>query len=216
MFNYVNMINIYEVILSIMIRLLKKKGFIALFIFILFIIVSIVIVRTINDKSTSLLQAYNIAYSEACKWSDTPEICLITSVDEPDSNSEQGKNGKRRYWNMIFADSNSSDKEFIISIRDKTVKVKPIQQEINRTQFIIMDDLVLTSEKAVSSAVNDYGLLPGQDWAKGYHFVLRSFDNNIDFQVVGLGDDNKMMRIAFDGSNGNFIKVLMSNKSNVE
>lgn len=72
-----------------------------------------------------------------------------------------------------------------------------------------MDDLALTSENAVFSAITDYNLLPGKDWAKGYHFVLRSFDNNIDFQVVGLGIDNKIIRIAFDGSTGNFVKTLM-------
>lgn len=191
-----------------MIRLFKKKGFITLLIFALLIATSIVIITSVNnDKSTSLLEAYNIAYSEASKFCDNAELSLITSVDEPDSNPDQGRNGKRRYWNMIFSDSNSSDKQFIISIRDKQVKTEPIQQEIDRTQFINMDNLSLTSEKAVSSAINDYGLLPGQYWATGYHFVLRSFDNNIDFQVVGLDDDNNMMRIAFDG-NGDFIKII--------
>lgn len=170
---------------------------------------SIVIITFVNsDKTTSLLEAYNIAHSEVTKLCDNAELVLITSVDEPDSTPAQGKNGKRRYWNMIFADSNSSDKQLIVSIRDNEVEIQPIQLEIDKTQFINMDSLRLTSEKAVSYAINDYGLLPGQDWAKGYHFVLRSFDNNIDFQVVGLDDDNKMMRIAFDG-NGNFIKKIM-------
>jgi hypothetical protein len=111
---------------------------------------------------------------------------------------------------LIFADSDSSDKEFVISIHDKAVEIEPIEQEIDRTQFINMDNLILTSENAVLSAINDYGLLPGQDWAKGYHFVLRSFDDEIDFQVVGLDDDNKILRLAFNGSNGHFVKALMS------
>lgn len=164
-----------------------------------------------SNKSISLLEAYNIGYKEVLKRADNAELCLITSVDEPKSTTDQGKNGKRRYWNMIFANPNSTDEEYIISIRDKEVEIEPIQQKIDSTQFINMDDLLLTSEKAVSSAINDYGLLPGQEWAVGYHFVLRSFDNDIDFQVVGLGADNKIMRLAFDG-NGNFIKKIVPNE----
>jgi hypothetical protein len=198
-----------------MISLIKKKGFnvrfVALSIFILVGVAFTVAICIANsDKSTSLLEAYNIGYSEARKLSINAKLCLITSVDEPNSTPEQGKNGKRRYWNMIFADSDSSDKQFIISIHDKEVEIEPVQQKIDRTQFINMDDMALTSEEAVVSAITEHGLLPGQDWARGYHFVVVSFDNNIDFQVVGLRNDNKRMRIAFDGSNGHFVKVLMS------
>jgi hypothetical protein len=191
----------------IMISLFKKKAALLVFIFLIAIFLMAIIFAN-NDKSTGLLEAYNIAYSEVCKSSDHIELLLITSVDEPTSTPDDGKNGRRRYWNMIFADPTSSDKEFIVSIHDRTVKVVPIQSEIDRTQFINMNDLKLTSEKAVSMAINDYGLLPGQDCARGYHFVVHSFDNQIDFQVVGLGANNKMMRIAFDGS-GNYLKTLM-------
>ena len=193
----------------IMTGLFKKKGLTVLFVFIFLIAVSVMVIILVNnDKSTSLLEAYNIAYNEVRKSSDHVELLLITTVDEPNSTPDEGKNGKRRYWNMIFADSTSSDKEFIVSIHDKTVEVVPIQSQIDRTQFINMYDLKLTSKKAVSTAITDYSLLPGQEWARGYHFVVHSFDNEIDFQVVGLGANNKMMRIAFDGS-GNYLKTLL-------
>lgn len=203
-----------------MIDLSKIKGFhLPLFELSIFVVIMIVFIAAIcsvnnekfTDKSTSLLEAYHIAYHEALNYYDTPALYDMTSTDGPGSTPVDGNNGKRRYWNTIFVDPNSSDRILLISIRDKKAKTwKEIQEPIDKTQIIDMNTLTLTSERAVSIAIADYGLLPGRNWARGYHFVLRSFDGEIDFQVVGLNEDNKRMRVAFDGSNGALLKVLLS------
>lgn len=186
-----------------------KKLSIVVILGLLVLVSASIAVICFSPKPTGLLHAYQIAYDEACKYCDKPTLYMITSIDEPGSTSADGKNGKRRYWNTVFSDS--SDKTILITIHDKSiVSSYEIQESLDKTQLIDMTNFKFSSEEAVSIAASQYGLLPGKDWAVGYHFVLRRFSNLINLQVVGLNEKNQRTRIAFD-SNGVYTQSLVKN-----
>lgn len=159
-----------------------------------------------NDDSVDLHEAYKIAYAEATKWDKLAEPYFITSVDDSiDYNAIKGENGKRNYWNFDFvvADTNS---HLIISVHDKAVVNKiEAESEVNINYIMDIKKLRISTTEAVAIAKENYGLLPGSDWAQGYHFVLENSGVALVLSVVGRNTNGSISRIYFNAKTGEII-----------
>lgn len=156
--------------------------------------------------SINLLKAYEIASAEAFKWDVSAKPYFITSVDDPiESTSVKGNDGTRNYWNFDFVIENA-DKHLIITVHNKTV-VSKIEAEsvVNPDYIISMEELRISTEDAVTISIKNYGLLPGIDWAQGYHFVLENDGSMLVLSVVGVDETGSMNRIHFNAKNGEVI-----------
>lgn len=154
-------------------------------------------------NAVDLFDAYQIAYAEAIKWDKAALPYFITSVDDSiDDEFVKGENGKRRYWNFDFVVENTN-KHLIITLHDKAI-VNQIEAEsnVNKDCIIDIDKLNISTVEAILIAKETYGLLPGTDWAQGYHFVLKKEGMVLVLTVVGLNESGKMSRVFFNAETG--------------
>ena len=66
-------------------------------------------------------------------------------------------------------------------------------------------ELSISTTEAVAIAKENYGLLPGSDWAQGYHFVLENSGVALVLSVVGRNTDGSISRIYFNAKTGEVI-----------
>lgn len=160
-----------------------------------------------DNNSIDLSEAYQIASAEALGWNALAEPYFITSVDDPiESKNVKGEDGKRNYWNFDFAVKNTS-RHFIITVHDRAV-VNKIEAEsnVNNDHIIDIQELRISTAAAVGIAKEKYGLLPGTDWAQGYHFVLENEGSALILSVVGLNEEGIMSRVFFNAKTGEVIR----------
>lgn len=144
---------------------------------VLLLMVALLIFHQPRSSSIDLLDAYEIANTEAVKWDASAKPYFITSVDDSvKSYFTKGADGTRNYWNFDFVVENTN-RHFIITIYNKTV-VNKIEAEsaVNPDYIFSLADLCISTSDAATIARNNYGLLPGIGWAQGYHFVLEKMD----------------------------------------
>ena len=182
----------------------------SLLLFCLILLVSIIIFVSNQPRengSADLLEAYQIANAEAMKWNASAKPYFISSVDDPiESKYVKGENGKRNYWNFDFVVENTNH-HFIITLHNKTIVHKTEAESSTNNDYIInIQDVCITTEEAVTIAKEHYGLLPGTDWAIGYHFVLENEGSVLVLSVVGINEDGIMSRVFFNAKTGEVIR----------
>lgn len=159
-----------------------------------------------DANAVDLFDAYQIAFAEAIKWDEDALPYFITSVDDRiDDVFVKGEDGKRHYWNFDFVVENTN-KHLIITLHDKAI-VNIIEAEscANNDCIIDIEKLNISTAEAVLIAKETYGLLPGTDWAQGYHFVLENEGMVLVLAVVGLNESGEMSRIFFNAETGTVI-----------
>lgn len=159
------------------------------------------------SNAVDLFDAYQIAGAEAFKWDKAAEPYFITSVDDSiDTEFVKGEDGKRHYWNFDFVIENTNT-HLIITLHDKAI-VNKIEAEsrVNNDCIIDIEKLNISTAEAASIAKETYGLLPGTDWAEGYHFVLEDVGMVLVLAVVGLNEVGKMARVIFNAETGEVIR----------
>lgn len=160
-----------------------------------------------SEGSADLLEAYKIANAEAIKWDKSARPYFITSVDDStESVYVKGEDGKRNCWNFDFVVENSN-KHLIITLRNKVVvnKIEAVSN-VNTDYIIDIENLWISTAKAVIIAKDNFGLLPGTDWAQGYHFVLENDGSVLILSVVGINADGDMSRVFFNAKTGKVIR----------
>ena len=172
----------------------------------LIVLASLLAFLLTHDKAISLEEAYALAYRKATKWCSCAQLSFVTSVDEDNSSQINGQNGKRRYWNLIFSDPISCNKQLIITIHDhKIVEFYPFENKVDIAHIINMSKLNLSSELLAKRARLNYKLLPSDTWARGYHFILRARDGRILFTITGLNEKSTFTKLTFDGNTSEFL-----------
>lgn len=159
------------------------------------------------NSSADLLEAYKIANAEAIKWDESAKPYFITSVDDSiESKFVKGEDGKRNYWNFDFV-VEDSNKHLIITLHNKTVVSKiEAASNVNSDYIISIEKLCISTAEAVIIAKDNFGLLPGTDWAQGYHFVLENDGSVLVLSVVGFNTDGERSRVFFDAKMGEVIR----------
>ncbi|MGG1880700.1 hypothetical protein ABDI30_24500 [Paenibacillus cisolokensis] len=147
----------------------------------------------------------------AKEWNENAELYLITSIEETDLEKEKnytaGLDGKRRFWNMIFAVPGTS-KSIIITIHDKEIVNKlEAMNEFSSRELVYMDDIHFDSTELVKKIEGSNSIVPGNTWIRGYHFNLSRSGDKTVLGIVGLNpnDDIKLSRISFDVKRGTLI-----------
>lgn len=154
-------------------------------------------------NAVDLCDAYQIARAEAINWDEAALPYFITSVDDSmDGGFIQGADGKRRCWNFDFVVENTN-KHFIITLHDKTIVNKiEADSSVHNDCIIETEKLNISTAEAVLVAKETYGLLPGTDWAQGYHFVLKREGRILVLAVVGRNESGEMSRVFFNAETG--------------
>lgn len=160
--------------------------------------------QKLSIEELSLKEAYSKALKEAMKWNKDSKLVIITSVDD-DEKELAGVSGKRKKWNLIFANL-SAEETLQISIDNGEVKKFPASKEKIIANVIINPDSIQTdSTEIIEKAKKDFKLKPGIDWANGFHFSLMNNGKQTYMTVIGLNQDNKFTQIYYDSKTGNCI-----------
>ncbi|ABX42500.1 hypothetical protein [Lachnoclostridium phytofermentans] len=151
-----------------------------------------------NKKSTTIKEAYNIAYKEVYKKNSQALLVSIGSTDsilsKEDNNA--GKNGERNSWNLFFSVPNSSEL-WLVTIRDHKIKdfKKTIGPSYDRKDLIDKKEFTLDSKEALKIAKKEFELKPGEVWAIGYHFLISKENGDVLLQVVCRDDKDNFTKI---------------------
>ncbi len=152
-------------------------------------------------RAISLNKALKIASITAEKWDSKAQLLDLTSVDDTYLNrKEDGHDGNRRAWNFIFMVPGTA-KQLILTIHDKKiVNYHPVKAPVINDWYIKSEEINLTSKEAISKCISYFKVIPGQNWAKGYHFRLNKQNNIVVLTVVSLDKEGYFTRTSFNAT----------------
>ncbi|MBU3161830.1 hypothetical protein KPL37_19295 [Clostridium frigoris] len=168
------------------------------------------ITKSVNENRTiSLSEALKIASTTSKKWDSKAELMFITSIDNDDLNvMDDGHDGNRRYWNFMFIVPGTG-KQLILTIHDKKiVNNHPNNGPITNNGYIKNEEIKLTSKEAIEKCKSYYEIIPGQNWAAGYHFTLSKQDNIVVLAVVSLDKEGYFTRTMFNATTKQLISGI--------
>jgi hypothetical protein len=169
--------------------------------------------QTSSEDSISLIDAYNLALKEATSWNENAQLVLITSVDDDELNLA-GSDGKRRKWNLLFANPDVEE-TLQVSINDNTISKTTINKENTLENMIIKPDSIkIDSTIILEKAKKDFDLKPGINWANGYHFSLMNNGAQTFLTVTGLTKNDLFTQIFYDSVTGNYLGSKVESKEN--
>ncbi|MCM3703147.1 hypothetical protein [Paenibacillus macerans] len=152
----------------------------------------------------SLLAAYKLALPDAKKWRPEAQLFLITSVDD-DEKEFAGTAGKRKKWNLLFANV-STEETLHVSIENGTVISTAENKEKTLENTLIRpDNMKVDSTDLIETAIRDFTLKPGVDWANGYHFSLMNNGERTALIITGLTGDGRFTQVYYDSRTGAYI-----------
>jgi len=176
-------------------------------------ILTIVCFRIYDDlrKTTSLIEAYKIAYNAVYEKNSRVLLIHLTSADSMyhPEDSKAGANGRRRYWNLSFTVPNISE-GWIVQIKDRKIKnIVKVSTMINNTSILIDDmEHFIDSKEALKIAKRKYHLKPGEGWAIGYHFTMDKSGGIIIIDVVGRDNQNNFSRISINAKTKEIVNAI--------
>ncbi|MBK3493914.1 hypothetical protein JFL43_03380 [Viridibacillus sp. YIM B01967] len=133
-----------------------------------------------------------------------------TSVDDQNSRREEGKDGKRHKWNITLVNSKNGH-AYYITIENGKVKKSDFDEAIKLPKDLLIDieNLNFDSFDAVEVAKEKLGLLPGEGFAIGYHFVVSKNEKNKPVLSVFGTDkqDGYISKVHFNAIDGNLLAV---------
>lgn len=199
----------------------KKYIFLLIFICILFISVCTVIFIETDTKlasktssikeETTMKEAISIAYTKVKELDPDAKLSNVLSTDSQDNPSEDsGSDGTRRIWNVDFTD-NKSKSEYNILVSNGKAQIQHDGNKVTR-DLISDSDIKFDSNDAVKVAKEQKGLMPGKDWAIGYHFNLRYAslhetpnEKFLMIEVIGLSPKGNFAHVDIDATNGKVV-----------
>ncbi|OMD08204.1 hypothetical protein [Paenibacillus odorifer] len=157
-----------------------------------------------NQQEISLIEAIKKGGEFAQNWNPKASLIDVTSVDDPsNANPSEGADGKRKNWNMVFGDVQTGEALIINIQKGKINTSSEIKQTFKINQAISIDSIKIDSPGVLATAKNMFDLLPGTDWAIGYHFLLTRDNIKTFIGVVGLSE-GKLTKIYFDAVTGEY------------
>lgn len=193
---------------------MKKKVsiFVIATVSILFLVSIIILVLDRSNKDRvpiTTKEAFDLGISYAREKYPSAQVQMLTSLDDPnDHKLDDGKKGKKRFWNLDIAIPNS-EKHLLLTIKDgKISNSKEIQSVVNNSELINSDlenNIISSDDKAVNEVIKNYDLNPSKYWAYGYQFVLENRDNVPVLSIVATDRLGYMARIGIDSVNKNVI-----------
>lgn len=187
---------------------MRKK--VILLITIIIIIIATIFINKINSNNNTitLIEAYDIGIKSAKKWNQEAKLYTLTSVDDENTTKDEGKEGKRRRWNLMFGAKNVNQSLIITIDSGKVVTYEELNGKLISDFLISDNDQIIDSTDAITIIRKQYELRPGIEWAKGYHYTISKSYENIIMQVFGLDSDNYLSKITLDAITGEVLSAL--------
>jgi hypothetical protein len=155
-------------------------------------------------KEYSMQEAYKLGITKAKEWNKNAELVIMSSVDD-DGKQESGANGKRKKWNLIFADISSQQTILLLIDRGKSVKAAAHEEKILEEIIIPSSNIQMDSNDLIERVKTEFKLKPGMNWANGYHFSIMNNGKKTFVVVTGYTEDNCFTQIYFDSQTGEYI-----------
>jgi photosystem II stability/assembly factor-like uncharacterized protein len=128
-----------------------------------------------EPERITLSEAWEIAYARALAWHQDATLILLqsTDVDDPDPQNA-GSDGRRRTWDAIFASPSASGQRLLLQITNNTV-TRAVQDAGIPGAMAVTKKPSIDSPQAIASVLDaEGGFAPGNDKAKGYHYILEA------------------------------------------
>lgn len=156
--------------------------------------------EAVSNNDLSLMEAYNLALKEAMAFSKDAKLVIATSADD-DEKELAGATGKRKKWNLEFANI-ATEETLLVAIDNGTVSTTKNQEKVMENTLISPDLMKLDSKDAVEKAKKDFNLKPGVEWANGYHFSIMNNGKQTFMTVTGLNAENEFTQVYYDLKTG--------------
>ncbi|MFJ5563131.1 hypothetical protein [Lysinibacillus xylanilyticus] len=166
-----------------------------------------------EQQELTIKQAVELANPSALKWNKNAQLLQAINIDLDKSGKLIGSKGKRKHWNISFGVPDTN-KYFLVTIHDGKIDqtsdvtvdgTSPYPQK----EFIQMNDMKYDSPELLQKSLKMCSIYPGNDWAKGYNFMLiKDTERNVPLLlVIGWNrDQTKMEAAGFNASTGEYIK----------
>ncbi|MGG4342298.1 hypothetical protein [Paenibacillus lautus] len=187
--------------------------------------------KTDEKKYLTAMEAWRLGYEEAKKHTEEEPLLIdLTSTDSvvvPQERND-GMDGKRNAWNVLFGSRNGSI-SILISIRNGKATADNVKK--NKTNLLMkgqyaISDVKIDSPEVVKKAIEVLGMQPGNpqiedDWIKGYHFNIAGFitdpkssKSRLLLRVTGISpnspndeNDSLRMNVFFDVTTGKILSA---------
>lgn len=192
---------------------MKKK---VILILIPIIIFGVILLRNFTSSQNetkadlSILEAIKLAYPSALEWDKNAQLLTAVNIDlEEKTEKSIGSNGKRKYWNIAFGVPDTN-KYYLVTIhKGKIDQLNDLTRSDStpypKKEFVMLEDINYDSPQLLKKALKLGVINPGENWAKGYNFMIRKDpDTAISLMlVIGWNKDlDNMVAVYFDTSNG--------------
>jgi len=191
-----------------------KKVYIILLLSTFTIILSGFILLTNKNQYTKDLLSLKEAYLVA-RISLPNENFILYDLNSRDlfdgefSHEDSGINGRRKFWSFTFVEVGTKNHMFI-DIENGTVTNLFQSEEfyVEVEGLIQFSEISIDSTNAIKIALDYRNLLPGINWAFGYHFTLAKMNDE-----YGNYKNEAVMSVTGFTEEGNFYRVSINLKS---
>lgn len=168
--------------------------------------------ETGDIEKLTLIEAIELAYSDAVKWNQAAQLINAISVDG--GNGVAKTDGKFRRWNVTFGIPGTNG-AFLVNIEDaKITEHADITDEgappLSEDDFITDPSKVkFDSPEFLKKAISTAELYPSENWQKEYSFVL---SKGIETDIILIGiigwdkEEGRLRELEFDASTGELYK----------
>ncbi|WP_237096867.1 hypothetical protein [Paenibacillus dendritiformis] len=151
-----------------------------------------------RSEEVTLQEALALGMEKALEWDGSAVPFYLTSVDD-EFGTLSGEQGRRERWNLQVG--TPDNKRAVIAIRKGVVEgIYPGVGPFVDTHVIKREEVVFDSPELLTRSRAEHDLLPGKDWANGYHFVLQVLDGKATITVIGLDKASHQQKIVFESS----------------
>lgn len=173
------------------------------------------VVKVSEREELSIKQAIEKAYPLALVWNKNAAILQAINIDSDKPMKGLGANGKRKHWNIMFGVPDTNN-VFLVTIHNGKIDgVNDLTSKGTSTypknEFINFTEIKYDSPELLEKALAIGGIYPGEEWAKGYNFLLRKDkEKNIPVLfVIGWNRDQKVMTsVNFNVGTGEHIEPM--------
>lgn len=166
-----------------------------------------------SKAELTILEAIKLANLSALKWDENAQLLTAVNIDLEDKAEKLiGSDGKRKYWNISFGVPDTN-KFFLVTIHKGEIKetndlTNNGDSPFPKKEFIAIEDINYDSPQLLKKALKLDAVNPGNDWAKGYNFMIRK-DPETDIPlllVIGWNKELKsIVSVYFDATDGNHL-----------
>ena len=165
------------------------------------------------NKDLTLKEAISIGLSHLKEKEDSQSTFKLfdaTSVDDANSKINEGNDGTRHMWNITFVNSKNGHAHYI-TIKNGRVINSDLNKAVNIPNKLLIDieDLNFDSVAAINFTKEKLGLLPGENFAIGFHFVISKTEDAVPVLTVYGSDkqDGYISKIHYNVEDGNLIAI---------